>query len=597
MRKFLWIVLIVVLSSAPLLAEGLVAELELGSQWLGAGDDLVASVTLVNRSTQTVFVPRWLVPGARLEANLFAVMRDGEPVAYRGRLVKRAAPSGADFVSLAPGATLRGETELTKHYDLRDGGEYVVVYRVDLLDGVGAGGRASVAPELSEVVESNSMAVWREAPTSAPGPNWTVPDAAPVGGGSLTTPNCSTSQATTAATAVANALNYSAGAKSYLDGRTWSTVGARYTTWFGAAASARFNTVSNHFAAIRSAFQSAPVAIDCSCDEPYYAYVYPTEPYVIYVCNAFWNAPVTGTDSKAGTLVHEMSHFNVVAGTDDHAYGQSACRNLATSQPGMAVGNADSHEYFAENTPPLEGGGGGAGTIRFAAGTSTVDEGAGTVSLAVRRVNGSTGAVTVHWATANGTASAPTDYASASGTLSWASGDSSDKSVPVTLVDDAATEVDETFTVALSSPTGGAALGSPATSTVTILDSDCTPSACVPDAHTLCLAGGSGTPNRFRVRVGWTDFQSNSGSGVALSYTPDSGFFYFFNPQILELLVKIVNGCSLNGAYWFFYGSTSNVALDYTVEDLQACETKTVTVPLGQFASNGDVEFFAQSCP
>ena len=65
MRKFLWIVLIVVLSSAPLLAEGLLAELELGSQWLGAGDDLVASVTLVNRSTQTVFVPRWLVPGAR----------------------------------------------------------------------------------------------------------------------------------------------------------------------------------------------------------------------------------------------------------------------------------------------------------------------------------------------------------------------------------------------------------------------------------------------------------------------------------------------------------------------------------------------------
>ena len=75
------------------------------------------------------------------------------------------------------------------------------------------------------------------------------------------------------------------------------------------------------------------------------------------------------------------------------------------------------------------------------------------------------------------------------------------------------------------------------------------------------------------------------------------GFFYFFNPQILELLVKIVNGCSLNGAYWFFYGSTSNVALQYTVEDLKACKTKTVNVPLGQFAANGDVEFFGQSCP
>ena len=119
----------------------------------------------------------------------------------------------------------------------------------------------------------------------------------------------------------------------------------------------------------------------------------------------------------------------------------------------------------------------------------------------------------------------------------------------------------------------------------------------MPDSHTLCLAGGSGTPNRFRVRVDWTDFQSHSGPGVALSYTPDSGFFYFFNPQILELLVKVVNGCSLNGAYWFFYGSTSNVALHYTVEDLHACKSKTVDVPLGQFASNGDVAFFSQSCP
>ena len=67
--------------------------------------------------------------------------------------------------------------------------------------------------------------------------------------------------------------------------------------------------------------------------------------------------------------------------------------------------------------------------------------------------------------------------------------------------------------------------------------------------------------------------------------------------QILELLVKVVNGCSLNGAYWFFYGSTSNVALHYTVEDLHACKSKTVDVPLGQFASNGDVAFFSQSCP
>ena len=60
---------------------------------------------------------------------------------------------------------------------------------------------------------------------------------------------------------------------------------------------------------------------------------------------------MTGTDSKGGTLVHEMSHFNVVAGTDDNVYGQSGAKSLAISDPAAAVDNADSHEYFAENNP------------------------------------------------------------------------------------------------------------------------------------------------------------------------------------------------------------------------------------------------------
>lgn len=41
----------------------------------------------------------------------------------------------------------------------------------------------------------------------------------------------------------------------------------------------------------------------------------------MYLCGAFWNAPNTGTDSKAGTLIHEASHFTVYGATDDWAYG------------------------------------------------------------------------------------------------------------------------------------------------------------------------------------------------------------------------------------------------------------------------------------
>ncbi len=44
-----------------------------------------------------------------------------------------------------------------------------------------------------------------------------------------------------------------------------------------------------------------------------------------------------------------MSHFDVVAGTDDVVYGQTGAMALAISDPDAAITNADSHEYFAEN--------------------------------------------------------------------------------------------------------------------------------------------------------------------------------------------------------------------------------------------------------
>ena len=127
--------------------------------------------------------------------------------------------------------------------------------------------------------------------------------------------------------------------------------GARYATWFGALDAARGAQVSTNFGAIRDAFDNKPVKIDCDCDEPYFAYVYPARPYTVWVCKAFWAAAVTGTDSRGGTLVHELSHFDVVAATDDVVYGQAGAAELARSAPERAIRNADSHEYFGENSP------------------------------------------------------------------------------------------------------------------------------------------------------------------------------------------------------------------------------------------------------
>ena len=111
-----------------------------------------------------------------------------------------------------------------------------------------------------------------------------------------------------------------------------------------------------NFSKISDAASTKPLVFDCStCPgteyADAYAYVYPNQAYRVYLCGAFWAAPNAGTDSRAGTIIHEVSHFTVVADTDDLAYGQTAAKSLAISSPSRAIRNADSHEYFAENTP------------------------------------------------------------------------------------------------------------------------------------------------------------------------------------------------------------------------------------------------------
>jgi hypothetical protein len=221
------------------------------------------------------------------------------------------------------------------------------------------GGKGTPTPTLSVTPTSPPANTPTPTPTIPSGggkgtPTATLPvtpTATPPGGGGNSFNACTTTRQSLLITARNESKIYASGAENYL---VANTLNSRYTTWFGVFSSPRYNTVRTNFTAISNAMDNANVLFDCTCTQTnVYAYVYPNQPYNIYLCGAFWAAPMTGTDSKAGTLIHEMSHFNVVAGTDDLAYGQTAARNLAINNPDGAVQNADSHEYFAENTPPL----------------------------------------------------------------------------------------------------------------------------------------------------------------------------------------------------------------------------------------------------
>jgi hypothetical protein len=96
----------------------------------------------------------------------------------------------------------------------------------------------------------------------------------------------------------------------------------------------------------------------------------------------------------------------------------------------------------------------------------------GGVIVRVSRTDGSTGAVGVNYSTTDGTATAGTDFTARSGTLNWADGDSDVKSIYISTRSDSRYEGNETFQIQLSDATGGAALGSLSTATVTIIDND-----------------------------------------------------------------------------------------------------------------------------
>ena len=98
--------------------------------------------------------------------------------------------------------------------------------------------------------------------------------------------------------------------------------------------------------------------------------------------------------------------------------------------------------------------------------------------------------------------------------------------------------------------------------------------------------------DRFRIEVAWTDFEGNTGVGYQSELTGDTGTFWFFTPNNIELVVKALDGRTINGNWWLFYGSLSNVQYEITVTDTMTDETKVYTNDLGNFGSVGDTEAF-----
>lgn len=319
-------------------------------------DALAVRFTLHNDSNETARVLLWHTPLAGFSNDLFEVERDGEPVPYTGRLVKWGTPTAEDYVEIEAGTFVSVTFDPSEVYDMSRPGQYTIRYRSELLD-LDLSARRQARPvkgapgvQVESVQVNISDLVLRVGEI----------DKGTKGGGNGGEPRpptffgCTNDRQTTLLQALDTAVRMAAESRGHLQNLPESQrpSDARYDEWFGAYDFVNYSTVTTNFVALNSAFTTQTVSFHCDCTSSSFAFVYPTRPYEIHLCEAFWNAPMTGTDSKGGTLIHEMSHFDVVANTDDLAYGQVACRQMADTRPQDAIRNADSHEYFAEAGTP-----------------------------------------------------------------------------------------------------------------------------------------------------------------------------------------------------------------------------------------------------
>jgi len=108
--------------------------------------------------------------------------------------------------------------------------------------------------------------------------------------------------------------------------------------------------------------------------------------------------------------------------------------------------------------------------LQFASSSVVVDEAGGNAVLSVTRGFDSSSDCSVSYSTTGGPATSGTDFLSTSGSVSWAAGDGSPKSIFIPIRPDSTSEGPESFTVTLSGGTNAVVVDAAKTATVTIVD-------------------------------------------------------------------------------------------------------------------------------
>ncbi|MBV9925252.1 MAG: DUF4214 domain-containing protein [Acidobacteria bacterium] len=289
-------------------------------------------------------------------------------------------------------------------------------------------------------------------------------------------------------------------------------------------------------------------------------------PVLTSVTNLGGSTSVGGTlNSKPGATYQIDFYANASCDPSGHGEGQTYLGSTQATTD--SAGNANFNALFATpagqvfTATATDGAGntsefsvcheaGATGTVQFDSAAFPVNESTTSVNVTVTRTLGSAGAATVDYATSDGTAKAGEDYTPASGTLSFAAGETT-KSFTVTILNDALDEDVETVNLTLSNPTGGISIGGYNTATISIADDDPPPVISSGDFAVFVAEGNSGTseavfnvklsaPSGRAVTVNYNTVDGDATSGA--DYQPAMGTLTFAPGETSKTVSVLVNG-------------------------------------------------------
>ena len=113
-------------------------------------------------------------------------------------------------------------------------------------------------------------------------------------------------------------------------------------------------------------------------------------------------------------------------------------------------------------------------------------------------------------------------------------------------------------------------------------------SGCAPQGGVMCLGGG-----RYRITATY-EGNGQKGKAGSTALSAEAGYFYFFSPGNVEVLVKVIDGCALNERGWVFTSGLTNMRVLMVVTDTKTGATSTYLSEAGKaFPAIQDTQAFA----